>query len=104
MSNLQEVNTDNFDTEVLKSDKPVMVDFYADWCGPCKALAPVMEQIAEETKDRYKVVKLNVDSSPEIAAKYNVKGIPCLIVFRDGKDVKRRMGGGMKETIVGMME
>ena len=83
----------NFEQEVVNSEKPVLVDFYADWCGPCKMMAPVVEEIAEEKEDA-KVCKLNIDEEMEIAQKYGVMSIPTLMVFKDGKvDRKKRFGG-----------
>ena len=78
----------NFEQEVVNSEKPVLVDFYADWCGPCKMMAPVVEEIAEEKEDA-KVCKLNIDEEMEIAQKYGVMSIPTLMVFKDGKVVKK---------------
>ena len=77
------VNEQNFQTEVLSSDQTVLVDFYADWCGPCKMLSPVVDEMSEELSD-CKVVKLNVDEAPNLAARYNVMSIPTLMVFRQG--------------------
>ena len=76
---------DNFETEVLKSDKPVLVDFWAPWCGPCKAIGPIVEVLAEQLKDSVKIMKLNVDESQKTALKYSVRSIPTIILFKDGK-------------------
>lgn len=96
---LERVNTETFNTEVLQSDKPVLVDFFATWCGPCKMLAPVMEELAAEISDT-KIVKLDIDQSPEIAAEYGVMSIPTLILFRDGKPVKQTLGFLPKESLI----
>ncbi|MDD6143250.1 MAG: thioredoxin [bacterium] len=96
------VNTQNFQELVLNSAKPVLVDFYADWCGPCKMLTPVIEQIAAES-DAYEVYKLNVDEAPEIAAKYGVMSIPTLIVFKDGKESGKTIGVQSKQTILNLL-
>lgn len=97
---LLQLTTDNFSQEVLESDIPVLVDFYADWCGPCKMLAPVVDEIANEYKDKIKVVKLNIDEATEIATKYSVMSIPTLILFKDGNDVNKIVGFRSKDAIV----
>jgi thioredoxin 1 len=93
---------DNFSKEVLESDKPVLVDFWASWCGPCKMLSPVVDQVAQES-DAFKVCKLNVDDVSDIAVEYKVMSIPTLIVFKDGKEVKRSVGVIGKEDILAML-
>lgn len=94
-----EFNEKNFETEVLKSDKPVFVDFWAPWCGPCKMMGPVVEQLAEEMGDSVKVGKVNVDDNEELAQKYGIMSIPCFIVFKDGKVANQRIGGCSKEDL-----
>lgn len=96
------VNTQNFEELVLNNEKPVLVDFYADWCGPCKMLTPVIEQIAAES-DAYEVYKLNVDEAPEIAARYGVMSIPTLIVFKGGKESGKTIGVQSKQTILNLL-
>ena len=86
------INDENFEQEVLKSGEPVMVDFYAEWCGPCKMAAPVIDQLAKEYTGKVKVVKLNVDEGRESAAKYGVMSIPTVITFRNGEEVERLVG------------
>ncbi|NLZ70169.1 MAG: thioredoxin [Clostridiaceae bacterium] len=86
------VNEKNFEQEVLKSDKPVVVDFYADWCGPCRMLAPVLEQLDAAVAGKAVVAKLNVDENQHLAAKYNVMSIPTIIFFKDGKAVGHQVG------------
>ena len=93
------ITKDNFANEVLKSDRPVLVDFWAPWCGPCQMLAPVLAQIAEEMSGRLKVAKVNVDEVPELAADYGIGGIPALLLFDGGRIVASRMGLASKAEI-----
>ena len=97
------LSTENFEKEVLKSEKPVLVDFYADWCGPCNAMAPVIEELAKELEGKVKVGKINVDENPDIAVEYNVMSIPTLIVFKNGKEEKRLVGVRDKEELLSLL-
>ena len=92
--------TENFNAEVIESDKPVLVDFYADWCGPCKMMAPVIEEIAQEYEGKVKVGKLNVDGNPEISEQFEIMSIPTLIVFKNGQPVNRSTGVLAKDKII----
>jgi len=92
------VNTETFDDEVIQSDQPVLVDFWAEWCGPCHAIAPVLDQIAEERSD-LKVVKLNIDEEPEVAQRYGVMSIPTLILFKDGEPAAAAVGAMPKSML-----
>ncbi len=94
------LNKDNFEEEVLKSDKPVIVDFWAEWCGPCKKLGPIIAQIAEEKADTVKVCKLNVDAEMAIAAKFNIQSIPTVILFKDGKAESTSVGLKSKDELI----
>ena len=99
---VEKITRDSFEESVLKSDKPVLVDFYADWCGPCKMLSPVVEQIAEES-DAYRVCKVNVDEAMDIAAEYGVVSIPTLVVFKNGEASARTVGVQSKQAILQML-
>ena len=96
------LSSENFEKEVLKSEKPVLVDFYADWCGPCNAMAPVIEELATELDGKAKVGKINVDEKPDIAVEYNVMSIPTLIVFKNRKEEKRLVGLRNKEELINL--
>ena len=100
---LIQVNEDNFDTEVLQSDRPVIVDFYADWGGPCKMIGPVMEKISSEHPE-IKVVKLDVDRYPYLAQQYDVMSIPTIMTFKGGKLYKKKVGFGNEGAILGLLK
>lgn len=93
---------DNFSAEVMESDKKVLIDFYADWCGPCRMVSPIIDEIAEE-RDDIKVGKVNVDSEPELAEKFGVFSIPALVVMENGKIVNQALGARPKEMILAML-
>lgn len=95
---------ENFEEEVLKSDKPVLVDFWASWCGPCKMLAPTIKQIAEENEGVIKVGKLNVDDAEDIAQKYGIVSIPTVILFKNGQEDKKSVGFVTKEVLEAMFK
>lgn len=96
------VNKDNFKNEVMNSDKKVLVDFYASWCGPCRMVSPIIDEIAAERSD-IKVVKVNVDEQSELAAEFGVMSIPTLVVIENGKIVNQMMGARLKEAILAML-
>lgn len=97
------VNSQNFEEEVIKSEKPVLIDFYADWCGPCKMLSPIIDEIAEENSE-IKVVKVNVDDSQDLAMKYQVMSIPTLVVIKNGEEVNRSVGLIDKSQVVNLIK
>jgi len=93
------VSDADFENEVLKADGPVMVDFWAEWCGPCKALSPVVDEVANEMSGKMKVVKVNIDENPNAPTKYGVRGIPTLMVFKGGELVDTKVGGMSKTQL-----
>ena len=97
------ITSENFEREVLKSDKPVLIDFWAPWCGPCRMLSPTISEIAEEYKDKVKVGKVNVDEEAEPAAMFRVSSIPLLVVMKDGKVVNSAVGVRPKSQILKML-
>lgn len=94
------LNSENFESEVLNANETVLVDFYADWCRPCKMMAPVIEKLAEELQEKAKVGKINVDESTDIATQYDVMSIPTIIIFKNGKEVKRFIGVRDKQELL----
>lgn len=94
------LNSENFEKEVLNSEKPVLVDFYADWCGPCKMMGPIIEEIANELQGKAKVGKINVDENQDLAIQYEVMSIPTMVVFKNGKEAKRFVGVRDKEELL----
>ncbi len=102
--NIIELRDDNFEEMVLKSDRPVIVDFWATWCMPCKMLAPTVEEIANEYKDKYKIAKLNIDDAIDVATKFSVMNIPTLIFFSKGKEVARMVGAASRRDILKRIE
>ncbi|HEU0005945.1 MAG TPA: thioredoxin [Terriglobia bacterium] len=98
-ANTVEVTDNNFDTEVLKASGPVLVDFWAEWCGPCKAIAPTIEAVAKDYQGRAKITKLNVDQNIATSSRYNIKGIPTLLLFKNGMVKEQIVGSTSKESI-----
>lgn len=103
-TNTTPVTDQSFEKDVLGSGVPVLVDFWAEWCGPCRALGPKLEEIAAELKDKVRIVKLNVDENPGMPAKYGVRGIPTMILFKDGKEVDQIVGNHPKENILALLQ
>src|SRR4029079_9956454 len=101
---MNEVTDQNFEQDVLKSDQPVLVDFWAEWCGPCKMLAPTVEQVAQQYEGRAKIVKMNVDVNTQVPPRYRIKGIPPLTLFKDGSEVDRVVGATSKDNISRMID
>ena len=101
---VKDVSDSSFEADVLKSDRPVLVDFWAPWCAPCRMLAPTVEAVAEKYATNARVVKLNVDDNPQTSQRYGIKGIPTLILFKNGKEEERVVGATSKEAISRMIE
>src|SRR4030042_4836992 len=95
-----EVNDGNFDEIVIKSDKPVVVDFWAEWCGPCRMIAPIMEELSKEYSGKAVITKCDVDSNPQVAAKYGIRNIPTVLFFKDGKIADKQVGAVPKPHFV----
>ncbi len=104
MGNAVAVTDQSFQTEVLNAATPVLVDFWAEWCAPCRAIAPMVEEIAKEYGDRLKVVKVDVDESVDVASRYRIQSIPTLLVFKGGEEVERVIGAVPKSMILGRLQ
>ena len=99
MANVMEFNTDNFETEVVQSDVPVLVDFWAPWCGPCKMIGPIIEELAGEFNGKVKIGKVNVDNNQQLAANFGIKGIPTVMLFKGGESINSFVGLRSKEDL-----
>jgi len=100
MSGLLEINTDNYQEEIFESETPVLADFAAEWCGPCKRLAPIVAEIANEMGDKVKVVHVDIDVNQDLASEYNVLSVPTLILFKNGEEVERNVGLASKANLI----
>jgi len=96
----QKIDQSNFDSDVLGADVPVVVDFWAEWCGPCKAIGPSLEEISDEMGEKVKIAKVNIDENPDIAAQFGVRSIPTLILFKDGQPASMQVGAKPKNALV----
>jgi len=104
MAEIVQLSENNFEAEVLNGDQPVLVDYWAEWCGPCKTVEPIVEELAEEYGDRLKVGKVNVDESSTIPARYGVRGIPTLMLFKDGQVQATKTGAATKAQLAQLVE
>lgn len=100
----EQITESNFEEEVIKSEMPVLVDFFAVWCGPCKALSPVIDELAEEYKGKIKIVKVDVDENSNLASRFSVMSIPTLVFFKEGKAVDQAVGGMTKDELKGRLD
>ena len=96
---VKSIKENEFESEVIGSDKPVLIDFWAEWCGPCKEIAPILDEIANEMKDKIKVVKINIDENPNIPNKYGVQSIPTMIIFKKGAPISTKIGAAIRSEL-----
>ena len=104
MSNIVHVSDDSFDTDVIKSDIPVLVDYWADWCGPCKMIAPILDEIASQYAGKLKITKLNIDENPSTPPKYGIRGIPTLMLFKGGEVEATKVGAMSKSQLTAFLD
>ena len=98
------INENNFEKEVVKSSLPCLIDFWAEWCGPCKNLAPILEEISDELKEKVKIGKINIDDNQELAAKFSIRSIPTMILFKDGNSIDTKVGLPPKKELLDWIE
>ena len=103
-SDIRHVTDESFDPEVLKSETPVLVDYWAEWCGPCKSIAPVLEEVAREYEGRLKIAKINVDENQQVPAKFGIRGIPTLMLFKDGQLAATKVGAMSKAQLTAFID
>ena len=101
---IQSIKEDEFKNEILKSPIPVLIDFWAEWCGPCKEIALILEEIVDEMKDKIKIVKINIDENPNIPNEYGIQSIPTLIIFKKGEPIATKIGSGKKSELLTWIE
>ena len=104
MTDIKNLSLDNFDKEISSSNIPVLVDFWAEWCGPCKMLGPILEEISKDLKDKLQVVKVNLDENQDLAMKYSIRSIPTLLLFKDGQVAATKVGALSKTQLVEFLE
>src|SRR5574344_1872642 len=103
MADVININNDNFNEEVIDAKKPILVDFFATWCGPCKMLSPIVEQVAQEMGDKVNIARVDIDEAMEIAQEYGIMSVPTLILFKDGAEVTRSIGFRQKSQIIDLI-
>jgi thioredoxin 1 len=104
MADVLNITDDNFETEVLQSSEPVLIDFWAVWCGPCRMIAPIVEELSSEYAGKAKIAKMDVDANPNISMKYGIRSIPILLIFKDGKVVEQIVGAVPKQKLVNALD